>query len=63
MIVFCIKKYTVSLTDVVLFSYKPWDEISILIYYNLFRFLGLFDIIIYHPFNSNEFFLTIVSKQ
>ena len=61
--VFCIKKYTVSLTDVILFSYKPWDEISILIYYKLFRFFGLFDIIIYHPFNSNEFFLTIVSKQ
>ena len=34
--VFCIMKYILSFTDVVLLSYKPWDAISILIQYKLF---------------------------
>ena len=34
--VFCIQKYAVSFTDVVLFSYKLYDEISNLIYYKHF---------------------------
>ena len=39
------KKYTLSFTDLVLFSYKPWDEISILINNN---FLKIFSVVQYH---------------